>query len=359
MFFSLPVSVKNSHPLGYWLTPILVDALSKQVDETGVLYYGKLGLRTPLDEEEIRFHQNLDFIGVARSRVADESIVSDLLMHALNACNRGCLEVRIQECYVCPCGILSIPSDIVTYAREKTFKRSEEKIVCKVCKNEALRASVEKLFYKIKKTTEIRTIKVFPRFYQKEVDELVQQIHEQGIPISRVRETGFVFQQWNIDIEFLWSFLPLVISGYTNERLRVVVTNQVLRQAVVAYLLAIDSLPEFEADLVVCPIIVHPGKAEKWNLDRLRTLGYDGELLRFMLICSLGWNNKQANLFDQISTVEHRRFNLLVSAVNSANGRVYSVQDAIRNLTQQNLVKALSSVFNPESFEFERIKGIF
>jgi len=359
MFFSLPVSVKNSHPLGYWLTPILVDSLSVQTGEKGVFCYGKLGLQTPSSEEEKVYLANLDFLGINCERVTDESFSSNLLTKALQACGSGRVSVISQKCFLCPCGVSAIPISMIEYAKQKTFKRTSETVICKVCGLEAKIMSVETLVYALKPETTFKPIRVYPQWYQKEVDELVNQIRKQRIPISRARSTGFNFGSWNIDVEFLWSFLPLVLSDQSNGQLRAVITNQVLRQAVTAYLLCLELMPEFVADLIVSPLIVHPGKKEKWNLDRMRALGYNGDLLRLALLSSLGWNKKGTNLNDSVATVEHRRFNLLKRAVLGAEQKPDNVQEAMHHLSQQNLVKGLSNVFNPERFDYSTLKGLF
>lgn len=359
MFFSLPVSVKNSHPLGYWLTPILVDSLSVQMGEKGVFCYGKLGLRTPSLEEEKRYLANLDFLGINCGRVTDESFSSILLAKALQACNSDRISVISQKCFLCPCGVLAIPISMIEYAKQKTFKRTGETVICKVCGLEAKITSVETLVYAPKPETTFKPIKVYPQWYQKEVNELVNQIHKQGIPISRSRSTGFNFGSWNVDVEFLWSFLPLVLVGQSKGQLRAIITNQVLRQAVTAYLLCLELMPEFVADLIVSPLIIHPGKKEKWNLDRMRALGYNGDLLRLVLLSSLGWNNKGTNLNDSVATVEYRRFNLFKRAIFHAEQKPNDVQEAMRHISQQNLVQGLSNVFNPERFDYSTLKGLF
>ncbi|PIQ66725.1 MAG: hypothetical protein CO184_01870 [Candidatus Zambryskibacteria bacterium CG_4_9_14_3_um_filter_40_16] len=359
MFFSLPVSVKNSHPLGYWLTPILVDSLSIQTCEKGVFCYGKLGLRAPSLEEERAYLANLDFLGISCERVTDESFSNNLLAKAMQACSSDRISVLSQKCFLCPCGVLAIPISVIEYAKQKTFKRTGEAVVCKVCGLEAKITSVETLVYALKPETTFKQIRVYPRWYQKEVNELVSQIHKQRIPISRVRSTGFHFGSWNIDVEFLWSFLPLVLTNQSNGQLRAVITNQVLRQAVTAYLLCLELVPEFVADLIVSPLIIHPGKKEKWSLDRMRTLGYNGDLLRLLLLSSMGWNRKEANLNDSVATVEHRRFNLLKRVVLKAEQKPGSVQEAMRHLSQQNLIKGLSNVFNSERFDYSTLKGLF
>lgn len=359
MFLSLPVSVKNSHPLGYWLTPILVDAFSKQTGEGGLFCYGKLGLRTPSVEDEIVFHDNLNFLNITVERTADSVLVHDLYTLALQACNSDHVVSRTQESFVCPCGILSIPIAIIEYTKDKAFKRVNNAIACKACNQEAKKAWVTGLYYLIKKETAAKQISLFPGLYSKEVAGLVRQIYDQGIPVSRARPTGFTFEKWNLDIEFLWSLLPLTVRNVTNKRIRLVVTNQVLRQAVTAYLLASELDPGFQADLVICPIIAHPGKIEKWNLNRLRSLGYDGYLLRYILLSSLGWNQKETNLNDLASSVEHRRFNLLKQLVASTGSTAYEIQETMRNLNQQNLVSGLCNVFNSERFEYKTLNGLF
>ena len=359
VFFSLPVSVKNDRPLGYWLTPILVDSLSKQAGEKAIFCYGKLGLRTPSPEEEILYLANLNFLGINCERVTDKSFGNDLLAKALQVCNSDRILVRSQECFLCPCGTLSIPVNMVQYAKQKTFKRIGENVVCRVCDQKAQITNIKTLVYELKPETTFEPIKVYPDWYQKEVDELVKQIREQRISISRARSTGFSFDGWDLDIEFLWSFLPLVLSDKTNEKLRVVITNQVLRQAVTAYLLCLELVPEFVADLVVSPLIIHPGKSEKWNLKRLRTLGYDGCLLRLVLLGSLGWNRKETILNDSVATVEYRRFNLLKQVILQTEQKPRSVRESMSNLSQQNLAKGLSNVFNPERFDYSTLKGLF
>lgn len=359
MFLSLPVSVKNSHPLGYWLTPILVDAFSKQTGEGGLFCYGKLGLRAPSSEEEVRFHNNLDFLNITAERITDSALARDLYTLALQAYNSDRLISRTQESFVCPCGVLSIPVAIVEYTKNKAFKQVDNTIICRSCNQEAKISWVTGLYYTVKKETALKQVGLFPRLYSKEVASLVRQIHDQGIPVSRARPTGFTLENWNLDIEFLWSLLPLTIRNITNKRIRLVVTNEVLRQAVTTYILAAELDPEFQADLVICPIVAHPGKIEKWNLDRLRSLGYDGSLLRFILLSSLGWNQKEANLNDLASSVEYRRFNLLRQLATSAGGMAYEIQEAMRNLSQQNLVSGLSNVFNPERFDYKTLNGLF
>ncbi len=364
MIFTLPITVKDGAPLGYWLTPILVDALSKQYQEQGILCYGKLGLRSPPPSLENTFHKTLDFLGLTCNRKPDSDFKEDLLNLSREVYTGGSIESRDQECYQCPCGCLELPVQIARFAKEKTFVRVGDAYTCKVCKQPGEVTRVSGGFLKTGSDWSLESICVYPKWYRGELRELVRQLHEQGIPLSRARTTGLSQEDMNLDVEFVWSLMPLLFSRqHPNERLCLVVTNHVLRQAAIALLLAKALNPNLKADLVISPCITHPGVLEKWNVDRLIELGFTGDLLRFMLIGSLGWQAKDSFLYDASAAVEYRRFMLLKRRVQDVRAgelvRPYTPHEALCNLSQQNLARGLRHVFNPEHFKYQTLVGLF
>lgn len=364
MIFTLPITVKDGAPLGYWLTPILVDALSKQYQEQGVLCYGRLGLRSPTLFLENAFHKTLDFLGLTCNRKSDSVVKDDLLNLSREVYSGGSIEHREQECYRCPCGCLELPVHIAKFAKEKTFTRTGNAYICKVCKKPGEVACVSGGFFRVGSDWSLESISVYPEWYRGELRELVRQLREQGIPLSRERTTGLSQEDMNLDVEFVWSLMPLLFSRqHPGERIRLVITNHVLRQAAIALLLAKALNPDLEADLIVSPCITHPGVLEKWNIDRLIQLGFTGDLLRFMLIGSLGWQAKDSCLYDASAAVEYRRFMLLKRRVHDAQvgklARSYTPHEALRNLSQQNLAQGLRHVFNPERFKYQTLTGLF
>lgn len=363
MIFTLPITVKNDVPLGYWLTPVLADALSKQYQEQGVLFYGRLGLRSPSLSEEMTFHKNLDFLNLACSRKSDADFKNELLNLSQELYTSGSIESREQECYLCPCGCLELPVHIASYAKEKTFTRVSDDYVCKVCKEPGKVTRVSGCFFRIDSSWSLESTGVYPEWYRGELEGLVRQLREQGVPLSRMRVTGLSQEDMNLDVEFVWSLIPLMLSRrYPRERIRLVVTNHVLRQAATALLLAQALSPNLKVDLIVSPIISHPGVLEKWNISRLIELGFTGDLLRLMLIGSLGWQAKSTSLYDIPAAVEYRRFMLLKRRIHEAQikepSSPYAPSDSMRNLSQQNLVQGLKHVFNPERFDYKTLVGV-
>lgn len=364
MIFTLPITVKEVAPLGYWLTPILVDALSKQYQEQGILCYGKLGLHSPTPSLENAFHKTLDFLGMTCNRKPDSDFKDDLLSLSREVYDGGVIEHREQECYRCPCGCLELPVQIAQFAKEKTFTRVSNAYICKVCKKPGEVERVSGDFFRIGSDWSLESICVYPEWYRGELRELVRQLHKQGIPFFRARTTGLSQDGMNLDVEFVWSLMLLLFSHQRpDERIRLVVTNHVLRQAATALLLAKSLNPDLKADLIVSPYITHPGALEKWNIGRLIELGFTGDLLRFMLIGSLGWQAKDSFLYDASSAVEYRRFMLLKRRVNEAqtsgSSTSYAPYESLRNLCQQNLAQGLRHVFNPERFGYQTLVGLF
>lgn len=359
MIISLPISVKNLRPVGYWLTPVFIDALSLCMAETGIIHYGKLGLQAPNKEEEYKFQQNLNFLNINASRRTDaeySSILKDLALDVLNKYNTVSRKI---DCFTCLCGTLSIPREIVTYAKQKTFTKHNDKIICKLCDNESIISEQTLLYYLPQSTALLNSITIYPKMYQNEANGITSQLCDRGIPISKTRQTGFVFRKWNLDVEFLWSFLPIALSRTSGERLRIVITNQVLQQAITALMLCLELNKSFKADLIVLPIISHPGKKEKWNLDRLKTLGYDGNLTRLVLLGSMGWHRKEATLNDSFITIEHRKFNLFTTAVQNTEHKQRDLASVFYNLSQQNISKGLKNAFNPDCFDYSVLRGLF
>lgn len=363
MIFTLPITVNDGAPLGYWLTPILADALSKQYHEPGIIFYGKLGLRSPTSSMEKTYHDRLDFLNLTCSRKSDADFKDELFALSQEAYTSGSIECREQECYRCSCGCLELPIHIAPYAKEKTFTRVSGEYVCKVCKNPGEAVLVRGGFYQVGSNWSLESISVYPDWYRGELRELVRQLREQGIPLSRARVTGLSQESMNLDVEFVWSLIPLLLSRqHPDERIRLVVTNHVLRQAATSLLLAQALNPGLKADLIVSPIILHPGVLEKWNISRLIELGFTGDLLRFMLISSLGWQAKDTCLYDASSAVEYRRFMLLRRRIQEAQAKEsppYTSYEALRNLCRQNLELGLRHVFNPERFNYRTLIGLF
>lgn len=362
MIITLPITVHERALLGYWLTPVLTDALAKHRNEEGRVFYGKLGLRAVDSGAEEIFHQDLDYLGVGCARTADACHRDALLELVGEVAQRNALKKRTAECYQCRCGRLELPVAAAPFLKGKTFIRRGEEYVCAVCHEVATRGWIESVNLQIDPDTwDEESVTVYPRSYKKEVRELRAQIDAQGISFARSRHTGIVWNGQNLDVELAWLLLATLLALEGNEEVRIVVTNHVLRQAVAAFLIAQSCHRRFKGEIIVAPCVIHPGQPEKWRLPRLRSLGFTGNLLRTMLLGSLGWQAKDVRLFDDPASVELRRFCLFERLVANAPSMtaVTSVSENMKNLSQQNIAAGLKHVFNPERFGYQTLRGLF
>lgn len=362
MIVTLPISVRKVAPLGYWLTPVLCDAIGKQLNESSTVFTGRLGLKAPEDSLWYRFCEELDFFSVAAKRASDTDHLESLLVSARTALTDYAPTFKQQLCYSCSCGRLQLPVAIAAFVKEKTFRKEGNDYYCKACGESAEKETLTTGFFHFPSDLSLSSTEVFPKFYRAEVAGLLAQVKSQGVAAIRQRATGLSFDDLNLDAEFVWQFLPLVLSrAHPEERIRILVTNHVLRQAIIALAFVKLFNPLARVELIVSPCILHPGQQEKWNVERLRTLGYTGSLLRAMMVGSLGWNSKDAPLFDSLSSVELRRFTLLKERVLHAprSSTVPGVREVMANLNQHNLSKGLKQIYNPESFDYQSLRGLF
>lgn len=359
MFITLPITAKVSASLGYWLTPVLVDALSRQCGEHGTVFYNKFGKKTPDEQTEKTFLQRIASLGITSNVLPDTSFLEEFLSLCKDGLSSFPVSDKIQTCFRCSCGCLELPVSIASFAKQKTFTRVGDVYVCKVCDEVGIKVDVTTGFVDLQ-VRNLADIEVYPSWYHAEIADLIRQLDTQGLPVFKERETGFSFANRNLDVEFIWSQLPLLFSQrYSGERIRLVVTNHMLRQAVIALAIAKARNASLQVDLVVLPCIDHPGNLEKWDVVRLDDFGYTGDLMRVMLIGSLGWNRKNTPLFDVPSSMEYRRMALFQSFVKKASQErsPYSLPEAIFNLSQRNIVLGLKYVLSSKVFDYSTLAG--
>lgn len=364
VLITLPISIRGDGPLGYWLTPVIVDALAKRYHEPSTIFYGDIGRRRVDMSRVLEFETDLAFLATQVPLSADSAYQEKLISSV-----RRCLEVgrvvqKDSECFVCECGCLELPVSIARYARQKTFIRADETYVCRVCNSTGVpRCISQSVYYFNSKCTEILdSIRIVPGWYEGELQDLAKQIDESGIVIGRIRDTGIVLDGMNLDSDFLWQQLVSAVSASDSDTFRIVLTNHVLRQALLTALFAKTIDPAKHIELIILPCIVHPGKIEKWTLQCLREKGYSGEQLRTMLVGSLRWNVKDSLLYDEPSNIEHRRLNLLkhrVTEVQALEAKCQASENLTKALCHQSIVSGIKHVFNPNQFEYRDLIGLF
>ncbi|MEK7564610.1 MAG: hypothetical protein AAB394_02625 [Patescibacteria group bacterium] len=359
MILTLPMTPRSEYQLGYWLTPVIGDILRKRTGQDFVISIGTLGMRN-IDAVFIKnFIEEVSLLKLRCSFWEDTSnrgLLSDRIAEVLPLFR---LHNQFVECWVCNCGALEIPKEQARFLKQKTFYISNGKVFCAKCKQEACLKILDRvsIFFPESQSQEILdNVAVLPGFYLNEFRELLVQFAENGICINRQRQTGFFYQQYNIDVEFVWETLLSLLAK--KEEIVMVVNNHVLRQTLISILLFRFLGFTNKITLFITPYISYPGKPDKWQVKKLLELGHDENTVRFMLAASLCWREKDSGLYVDVSQVEYRRFSLL-RKLTQQKILEKPVATLISDINHQNLLQGLKNVFNVQKFDYGKLSGLF
>lgn len=366
MIITLPMTPRKMATVGYWASPLVGDILSKRINDRFYVAIGKLGKRDTDDSMINDFIKDLNTIGVN----ADNWIDSDNLMSLIDSTHQLLKDSKtvegIDRYYVCRCGVVEIKVDHVNSLnlKQKAFKVvNGHEVICLRCESSsAIKLLNNCTFYF--RSENIETVlncglSIYPKFYYSELNDLLGQINEHGIQISKFRDTGFQYLNYNIDLEFIWQNMLTLFPR--EEKIVLSINNHVLRQTLISVLIFREAGFNTPIEIVVSPYFSYPGSIEKWEINKLIGLGFDREMIRYLVASSFIWQSKNVVLDPSIAQVEHRRFNLFKKIVleNSATITDRQCGNIIKDINRHNLSLGLKHVFNPEKFDYSKLKGLF
>lgn len=349
-------------PLGYWLTPVCADIIAKQREESMTFFLGTLGINEVSDTAVEAVRNVAATLALGGKTILDRNHLSVLSAATIETLARAEHEGRFVErtiaAYVCPCGALEIPTNAVEFLKGKTFIVEAAGVRCTRCNNLAPEQSLQKHFFFFKPSSLdffIRNVEVLPVFYKKEIENLLTQLTETGIPVSKNRETGVMYRDHAVDIEFVLGHL----GGLLHEHTTLVATNHVLRQLVTTSLLDIESGTRTVHQLLVLPYLTYPGRKEKWTIEQLIASGHDTRTLRFMLASSLRWDQKDSELEDAVARTEYIRLSRFFSLINSApRAPVPTLKTITERINHHQCLQGLEQVFKQRGFDYPQLYGI-
>ncbi|MBU1104893.1 hypothetical protein L6255_00225 [Candidatus Parcubacteria bacterium] len=362
MIATLPMTPKGSSaPLGYWLTPVIADILRERSSDSLAVCIGTIGAKSPSVADILLFREELDFVGVRKAKVlTDGELVASLERNVATILSRVESSDIVSECYVCECGLLEIPIEQVRFLKPKTFHIENGKVFCVVCGGEATTSTQSRFCMFFPESAFGKSPQIHPRSYSAEIRDLMGQIRRNGICVGKNRPTGFLYSERNLDVELVWQTMPYELIHQENDkRLVLVVSNHVLKQGLLAILLARTLGFNGEIHLIVTPYINHPGTVGKWCLEKLAELGHDELTARFMLANSLGWSLKDATLSTVVSEVGYRRLRLFARRVAESRRSTDNPEKLVEDINHQTLTLGLKHVFNPDKFDYARLSGLY
>jgi len=315
---TLPITPNKNARLGFYLAPLLVDALGKLTGKRGIILVNQLGRKK--DEESFK-----GFIETTRRLKIDLPVYRDddkrHIQKAFSTIEKfleeGLITEETANILVCPCGIVELTEEAVsslvnTRTMAKTFKIEEGKIICRSCGKEIRFVGKNKILLfrpKIEKT--IPRVKIFPRVFFDEFAEKYSELQRRPWVISRIREASPSFSlplsSFRIDVDFLWALLPKTLMDEGKHISAFVVGHRSLRQ--MAMVLSLAEMTEvLIKEITVVPYLkIIPSANSPSFQDRAEsiTANYDAALCRVLLGMGLSKTKEMALSSEAIYWIDH------------------------------------------------------
>lgn len=243
---TLPLTPRKPAPLGFYLAPLLVEALSRSDDRKGLLLVNQLGYHRN-HEHYLWFCRTLDVLGVSLpiQRDDEDEIMAGTRLLVEDLIQSRCVVIGTEEIISCPCGALEGPATILDRVssfrpRAKAYLRMGHLLCCRVCGGVgASRGEQQVLWWHPRPNASCPT--VFPATYADEFREKYAFARAQPRIVSRLRDRAPAFElsigRFRLDVDFVWALLPVVLAARDQRIVTLVVGHRSLNQAATVTLL--------------------------------------------------------------------------------------------------------------------------
>lgn len=138
----------------------------------------------------------------------------------------------------CDCGKVDLLKFAVHQNVDGTlYKFENEKIICKSCNKECKESKESILKIDVNKS-KIKNISIVPSYFNNVINGIIKDMDGSFILISKKRNTGCIInyqgKEYNIDIDFIWSLLTLVINA--DKKILVGGNRQILKMFIINYI---------------------------------------------------------------------------------------------------------------------------
>lgn len=254
---TIPLSPRKYKELGRFTVPAIGDAIANIVGANFYLVLNHLDSYHDRKDDLKKYletYHNLDMKGEIW---IDEEHKQALFAIFEDCIKKGFVEERIVRSYSCPCGVIDIEeSKVATLNPEKRqFMLKEDGMYCPVCHEKCILKEEQALvlnYAKIKNKEQ----RFIPEFLNKDAKTFSKMFKDSYQVITRKRNTGlpfkYHFQDYNIDIDFLWSLYLLL---FQEEEKIVICGNRELYQLYLVGLMEKMIKPTAQTLLIGTPFL--------------------------------------------------------------------------------------------------------
>lgn len=217
------------------------------------------------------------------------------------------------EIVKCPCGVvesLAIAENI-SFSRKK-YKNNR----CVACGHEVFKTEDLVCLFCFPSRTELLPVQIFPKFYEKEFNDMFRRFSGHKFLISKSRPSAFNFEiQGNntlLDIDFVWQlFLSSLYRSGHNIKFLVGSNKSIL--ACLFAVIFFNILDKKEISIIIPPYCLAPGRKEledtQYALSSLLAKD-DAKTIRLMLATAMNWKLKESvidfEILEVIRKISHK-----------------------------------------------------
>ncbi len=219
-FVSFPCSPREQNKIEKCLPYLFADYFGRMVGYSKkIATYNVLGLKDSTKylskyREFLLGKWGMEF----NKEINDQSIIEFALSSITALYNKQFILAKEKEVYICDCGKVELCVDDTNSAYLKSDLFEEKKqnenieLVCKLCGSVCKKYTKKVLTLKLNYDySEMQKIEIYPISSKKQYMEILKQMHQKEIMISRNRETGIKLildcNEYNIDVDFIWLFI--------------------------------------------------------------------------------------------------------------------------------------------------------
>lgn len=233
---TFPMKPLSNIKVGTFTAPLYVEFLTQKLKCRSALSLNLLSSYKKINDNSKDYLKILSNIGINFDKVFIDYYNREELLNTIDLLFKKKLIIeQTEEFLVCNCAKVDIKySTINGYTNYDLIESIDGEYYCKDCGNKCKIVKEKRLFLIIDKKY-LNKIKVIPNIYDDNLKKMSESFADNFLVISKKRETGIKYKNYNIDVDFMWNNY---INLFDEKNIIIVTSNKHLMKVFITNYLA-------------------------------------------------------------------------------------------------------------------------